>query len=317
MNIAFAGTPEFAAQHLSGLLKQGVNICAVVSQPDKPGKRGKKLIPSPVKLVAEEHRIPLLQPEKFSAEDLAPYEPDLLIVVAYGQILRQDLLDTPTHGCINVHGSLLPRWRGAAPMQRAIEAGDSETGVCIMQMDAGLDTGPVFETLTTPIDPSDTCDDLSNRLIELGVRGLVNVIQQICEGEAKAVVQIEDGINYAKKIQKAEAEIDWNLSCEAIRNKIHAFNPDPICFSNLQTTLQNTDQNLRVKLHHVAEVFPNETGNPGEILDVRPEGVLIATGQGALIVDKIQLPFRKGSVLSGRDVLNARSDILYPGVKFN
>lgn len=313
MNIVFAGTPEFAAQHLSGLLENGIPISAVVSQPDKPGKRGKKLIPSPVKVTAEAKGIPVLQPEKFSAEDLEALQPDLLIVVAYGQILRQKLLDTPKFGCINVHGSLLPRWRGAAPIQRAIEAGDAETGICIMQMDAGLDTGPVHFEAKTPIDPSDTSAELSHRLVGLGVKGLIEVIQKFEQGTAQATPQPEEGANYAKKILKIEALLDWSQTAEELRRKIHAFNPDPICF----TSLEYQDQTLRVKLHSVKGVHNDQVGSaPGEVVEVTGDGVLIGTGAGCILVDKLQLPLGKGSILSGRDILNSRSDVVFPGARF-
>jgi methionyl-tRNA formyltransferase len=318
LKIVFAGTPQFAAQHLEGLLDNGIEICAVVSQPDKPGKRGKKLIPSPVKLVAEAHGLPVIQPEKFVAQDLAPFNPDLLIVVAYGQILRQSLLDTPTYGCLNVHGSILPRWRGAAPIQRAVEAGDKETGICIMQMDAGLDTGPVFHEARTSIAPSETSAELSERLIELGVEGLLAVLKDKVASGEEPIPQSEIGASYAKKILKQEAQLDWSEPAENLRNKIHAFNPDPICFA----LLEHDGQALRVKVHHVAniEACPIETKSgeikPGEIIDVRNEGVLVATGSGALLIDKLQLPLGKGAVLNGRDILNARADIIHSGATF-
>lgn len=312
MKIAFAGTPDFAAQHLKGLLNQGVTISLVISQPDKPGKRGKKLVPSPVKVLATEKGIPLIQPEKFVASDLEPHSIDLLVVVAYGQILRQSLLDTPTHGCINVHGSLLPRWRGAAPIQRAIEAGDSETGVCIMQMDAGLDTGPVFLERKTAIDPAETSADLSARLVDLGVAGLIQVFEQIENQSSTPQPQIEGGATYAKKIDKAEAAIDWTESAQTLRAKIHALNPDPVCYCQLT----HEDKPLRVKIHHVDNILPCKGISPGQVISVQPEGVLVATGQDALLIDKLQLPIGKGSVLTGRDILNSRADIVHSGVIF-
>ncbi len=312
MKIIFAGTPDFAANHLAGLLAHGIEISTVITQPDKPGKRGKRLIPSPVKVLAEAHQIPVLQPEKFQADDVAGFSPDLMIVVAYGQILRQSLLDTPTHGCINVHASILPRWRGAAPIQRAIEHGDQETGVCIMQMDAGLDTGPVLFSATTPIDPSDTSADLSPRLVALGITGLIAVIEDIEQGRLAPQPQSDDGATYAKKILKHEARIDWQLPATVIRNKIHAFNPDPICFSEIE----HEGKTLRTKLHKVCEVNPNHQGSPGEVLAVTAAGVEVATGNGSLTIELLQLPLGKGSVLTGRDILNARSDILHAGVRF-
>lgn len=312
MKIVFAGTPEFAANHLAGLLEQGTPISAVVSQPDKPGKRGKKLVPSPVKVLAETHNIPVLQPKKFQAEDIADLKPDLMIVVAYGQILRQSLLDTPTHGCINVHASILPRWRGAAPIQRAIEHGDKETGVCIMQMDAGLDTGPVLYSATTPIEPGDTSADLSVRLVTLGLRGLKTVITEIEQGRLKPEPQTETGATYASKILKHEAQIDWQMSAIEIRNKIHAFNPDPICFSEIS----HDGKPLRTKLHKVCAVDLDQSGTPGEILGVSQKGVEVATAKGSITIELLQLPLGKGSILNGRDILNARTDILHAGARF-
>lgn len=312
MNIIFAGTPDFAANHLQGLLDHDIGIAAVITQPDKPGKRGKKLVPSAVKVLAESRQIPVLQPEKLSATDLKALQPDLLIVVAYGQILRQDLLDTPGHGCINVHGSILPRWRGAAPIQRAVESGDAETGICIMQMDAGLDTGPVLYEARTQIQPTDTSGDLAERLAALGIEGLLHVLDDLEQGRSKPIPQAEDGATYAKKILKAEAKLVWSNSAVTLRNKIHAFNPDPVCFCELE----HDHKVLRVKLHR-ASVLPGKTQRePGEILEVTPEGVAVATADGNLLIEQLQLPLGKGSVLTGRDILNARADMIYPGVRF-
>ena len=313
MNIVFAGTPEFAAQHLQGLLAHGISISRVISQPDKPGKRGKKLVPTPVKVAAEDHGITVIQPKKLAVDDITPLQADLLIVVAYGQILRQNLLDAPTFGCINVHGSLLPRWRGAAPIQRAIEAGDTETGVCIMKMDAGLDTGPVYLEMKTDIQPTDTSGDVSQRLVKLGVEGLIQVIGQLEDGSAHAIPQVEDGATYAKKILKSEALIDWSQPAEQIRNQIHAFNPDPICFSSLD----HEGKSLRVKFIRAAQILKRtEERTPGEIIGVSRDGILIATGSDDLFIEKLQLPLGKGSILSGQDILNSRSDIVFPGAKF-
>lgn len=312
MNIIFAGTPEFAANHLQGLLKQGVAISAVITQPDKPGKRGKQLVPGAVKILAESHQIPVLQPAKLSAADLQKLQPDLLIVVAYGQILRQDLLDTPTHGCINVHGSILPRWRGAAPIQRAVESGDAETGICIMQMDAGLDTGPVLYEARTTIQPTDTSGDLALRLADLGIQGLLHVLAEIEAGSSNPIPQLEAGATYAKKILKSEAKLNWVNSAVTLRNKIHAFNPDPVCYCELT----HEAKTLRVKLHR-ASVLPGAgQGAPGEILKVTPQGVEVATADGNLLIEQLQLPLGKGSVLTGRDILNARKDMIYPGIRF-
>jgi methionyl-tRNA formyltransferase len=312
LRIVFAGTPEFAAQHLSGLLSAGINISVVVTQPDKPGKRGKRLVPSAVKLVAEANNLTVLQPKKVSVGDLAPYQPDLLIVVAYGQILRRDLLDLPTYGCINVHGSLLPRWRGAAPIQRAIEAGDKETGICIMQMDEGLDTGPILVTKKIAIGPQDTAGSMADKLAPLGISGLVEVIDQIGSESLQPEIQPPEGI-YAKKINKGEARIDWRDSAEQIVNKVRAMNPDPICF----TMCPHDSNEIRLKLYECSIVTSKDSGAPGEVMAVTVEGVTVSTGDGALNISRLQLPLGKGSILNGRDIQNSRTDILYPGVRLN
>jgi len=308
LNIVFAGTPTFAMQHLSGLLKAGVTIKGVVTQPDKTGKRGKKLVPSPVKTLALEHGIAVIQPTRVGIIDLQAFKPDLLVVVAYGQILRQDLLDLPTHGCINVHGSLLPRWRGAAPIQRAIEAGDARTGICIMQMDAGLDTGPVLLEASTPIELDDTAASLSDRLSILGINGLLEVLNQVAKGQLQPKPQPKDG-TYANKINKQEARIDWSDKATNICRKIQAFNPDPICFCECQYG----DSRVRVKVYECETTGQKQTATPGSILDVSPLGISVATGQGVLLLKRVQLPLGKGSILTGRDIQNSRTDIFYVG----
>lgn len=310
MKIVFAGTPDFAAQHLTGLIDAGLSISAVVTQPDKPGKRGKKLVPCAVKQAAESHGLEVLQPKKVSAADLSPFSPDLLIVVAYGQLLREDVLALPTHGCINVHGSLLPRWRGAAPIQRAIEAGDKTTGVCIMQMDPGLDTGPVLLRREITIDANDTAGVLSDKLAQAGIVGLLNIIDQVESNTLDPEVQPEEG-TYAKKISKHEARINWKESAANIVNKIHAFNPDPICF----TMCPVPDGEIRLKLYNCEAIDKAHTKTPGQIIDVSTEGVTVVAGSGLVRVSRLQLPLGKGSILTGRDIQNSRTDILFPGVR--
>lgn len=312
MNIVFAGTPEFAAHHLAGLISAGINITAVVTQPDKPGKRGNKLVASAVKQVAQANGLPILQPVKVTAADLSPYQPDLLVVVAYGQILRQDLLDLPTYGCINVHGSLLPNWRGAAPIQRSIEAGDETTGICIMQMDAGLDTGPVLLKLQLPIESDDTAGTMSDKLAILGVDGLLQVIEQIKAGVLKPEDQPAEG-SYAKKISKQEARIDWTAAATNIVRKVHAFNPDPVCF----TMCPFEESELRLKVYRGIPNDEVHNKTPGEVVAVTSEGVTVAAGSGFVTISQLQIPLGKGSILSGRDIKNSRTDILFPGLRFN
>jgi len=307
LKVLFAGTPEFAARHLIGLLSSHINIVGIITQPDKPGKRGKKPIPSAVKLIAVDHDIPLIQPRRLVRDDISAFQADLLVVVAYGQILKSDVLKTPGLGCINVHGSLLPRWRGAAPIQRAILAGDHETGVCIMQMDEGLDTGDVLSSRSMPITPEDTTLSLSSRLATLGTDALVETIHALANGTAIALSQPEQGACYAHKITKREANCDWQLSCEEIDRKIRAFTPEPICYTFLG--------DLRVKLLQAC-CDNHETGSPGEITAVTRQGVTVACGTGSLLIQRLQLPLGKGSSLSGADILNARSDLMHAGVVF-
>jgi methionyl-tRNA formyltransferase len=309
LKLIFAGTPAFAASHLDALGGSEHEIIAVITQPDKPGKRGKKPISSPVKELALELNLPILQPSRITADDIAPLNPDLLVVVAYGQILKEDVLNTPTHGCINVHGSLLPRWRGAAPIQRAIMAGDDETGICIMKMDAGLDTGDVLITDQVLIRPDDTSASLTEKLVHCGQQALLRGIGQIEEGTASFTPQIDEGMTYAKKLKKEEGEINWQGDALTIARQINAFNPDPVAFTFLN--------DLRIKLWHAQASSHNKSGLPGEILELSKAGLWIACGEGAILISKIQLPLGKGAILNGQDVLNARKDLLAPGGCFS
>lgn len=311
MNLLFAGTPEFAAAHLASLLNQGHNITAVLTQPDKPGKRGKRPVASPVKRLAEARGLKVLQPTKLTAgllqdSDLGAI--DLMVVVAYGQILRPDVLALPRHGCINVHASLLPRWRGAAPIQRALLAGDSESGICIMQMDAGLDTGDVLYRASTAISAEDTSATLADRFITLGCQGLETVITLIKEGKTQPEAQTGEA-TYAHKIEKSEARIDWQQPATAIDRQIRAFSPDPVAFCQFNE--------MRVKIWQTAGLESARTGAPGELLALSKQGLLVACGKGALWLSAVQLPIGKGSVLSGADILNARRDLFTPGVVFS
>ena len=202
MNIVFAGTPDFAAAHLNGLIQSPHQVLAVVTQPDKPGKRGRRLVPSDVKRLAVDSGLPVLQPTRLTSSDLADFHPELLIVVAFGQILDKDVLELPSHGCINVHASLLPRWRGAAPIQRALWAGDRETGVCVMQMDEGLDTGDVLSRKQININDTDTAGSLTTRLAEAGTEQLLGILTQFEQNTVSATPQTTEGATYAKKITK-------------------------------------------------------------------------------------------------------------------
>jgi methionyl-tRNA formyltransferase len=234
LRIIFAGTPDFAARHLDALLSSGHQIVGVFTQPDRPAGRGNKLTPSPVKVLAEQHQLPVFQPKSLRPEEnqhlVADLNADVMVVVAYGLILPKAVLDMPRLGCINVHGSLLPRWRGAAPIQRSLWAGDNETGVTIMQMDVGLDTGDMMYKIACPIEADDTSASLYDKLAQLGPQGMLTTLQQMAEGSAKREVQDESLVTYAEKLSKEEARLDWSLSAVQLERCIRAFNPWPVSY---------------------------------------------------------------------------------------
>ena len=307
MNIIFAGTPDFAAGYLQALVESNHQVVAVISQPDKPGKRGKRLVPSPVKIVAKEAGIPVLQPDRLRLEDINAIDCDLMVVVAYGQILKQDVLDYPRLGCVNVHGSILPRWRGAAPVQRAILARDRSTGITLIQMDAGLDTGDVLAKAEVTIEPEDSAGDLFSKLGQAGHGLLVSTLDQLEKGNVNPEVQNDDEAVYAHKIEKQEALLDWQTGAENVDRIVRAFNPDPVAYTWLG--------NKRVRIH-AGQVHPGARGRAGMILDVSKQGVLVGCGDTAYCVTRIQLPLGKGSVLTGADVLNGWTDVLCTGNLF-
>lgn len=299
MRIIFAGTPDFAAESLKALLTTEHEICAVYTQPDRPAGRGRKLTASPVKQLALDNHIPVEQPLNFKTQEsrdtLASYHADLMIVVAYGLLLPQAVLDTPKLGCINVHASLLPRWRGAAPIQRAILAGDQETGICIMQMEAGLDTGPVLAQAHCPILQTDTAQQLHDKLANLGGETLVGMLDNIETLQQQAQVQDDNQSCYAAKLQKQEAIIDWSDSAINLLRKIHAFNPWPVA----QTT--RGDAVMRVwEAQLTTESAQTEAGT---ITQVSKAGIDVATGDGVLRLTHIQMPGKKA--MSVTDYLNA------------
>jgi len=284
MRIVFAGTPEFAAQHLEALLQAGYQVEAVYTQPDRPAGRGQKLMPSPVKQLALQHGLPVMQPATLRDAEaqhaLAALQPDLMVVVAYGLILPQAVLDTPRLGCINSHASLLPRWRGAAPIQRAIEAGDSESGVTVMQMEAGLDTGPMLLKVRTPIVPSDTGGSLHDRLAALGAQAVVEAVARLQAGSLPGERQDDTLATYAHKLSKDEARLDWQRPAAELERLVRAFNPWPICHSSLAGDV------LKV---HAARLVPGQ-GEPGRILAAGKDGLTVACGTGALQLTRLQLP---------------------------
>ncbi|HDY85652.1 hypothetical protein LCGC14_0837320 [marine sediment metagenome] len=299
MRIIFAGTPDFAAETLKALLTTNHEICAVYTQPDRPSGRGRKLTASPVKQLAVEHNIAVEQPLNFKQDDakqiLADYQADLMIVVAYGLLLPQTVLDTPRLGCINIHASLLPRWRGAAPIQRAILAGDTETGVCIMQMEAGLDTGPVLSRASCPIKAEDTAETLHDRLAILGAETLLQSLPNLVELQSKAQIQDDGSTCYAAKLLKQEADIDWQLPASQIVRQVQAFNPWPVA----QTSWQ--DQVFRVW----AAVLVDEkaTAPAGDIIMVNKDSIDVAAGDGIVRLKQIQMPGKRAMPVA--DFLNA------------
>ena len=284
MKVIFAGTPDFAAAALKAIAAAGFEIPLVLTQPDRPKGRGMQLAPSPVKQAALELGLRVAQPEKLrnnaeALQMLKEVEADVMVVAAYGLILPQDVLDTPKHGCLNIHASLLPRWRGAAPIQRAIEAGDAETGVCIMQMDIGLDTGGVVSEHRYAIQPTDTANEVHNALMNLGAEAIVADLQQLkAEGRLKSVKQPEEGVTYAQKLSKEEARVDWNESAAVIERKIRAFNPVPAAWVEYQ--------GKPMKIWR-AEVVAQQ-GRAGEVLSCSADGLVVACGENALKITELQ-----------------------------
>jgi methionyl-tRNA formyltransferase len=304
LRIVFAGTPEFAAEHLKALLNSTHQIVAVYSQPDRPAGRGQKLTPSPVKQLAVEHGIPVYQPQTLrdpaAQTELAALKPDLMVVVAYGLILPQVVLDTPRLGCINSHASLLPRWRGAAPIQRAVEAGDAESGVTVMQMEAGLDTGPMLLKVSTPIAATDTGGSLHDRLASLGPQAVIQAIDGLAAGNLVGEVQDDSLATYAHKLNKDEARLDWSRPAIALERLVRAFHPWPICHSTLK------GEALKVHAAQLHEKQGEGSGTPGTILAADKSGLTVACGEGALRLTRLQLP--GGKALNFSDLYNSRRE---------
>jgi len=307
LRIIFAGTPDFAARHLDALLSSEHQVVGVFTQPDRPAGRGKKLMPSPVKVLAEEKDLPVFQPASLRAEEnqqlVANLNADVMVVVAYGLILPKAVLAMPRLGCINVHGSLLPRWRGAAPIQRSLWAGDAETGVTIMQMDVGLDTGDMLFKLACPITKEDTSATLYDKLAELGPQGLIATLQQLAQGTAQPQVQDEAQVTYAEKLSKEEARLDWSLSAAQLERCIRAFNPWPMSWFAVD------EQPVKV---WKASVIPSKpTDKPGTIVEVSKAGIQVATADGILNLESLQPAGKKA--MSAQDLLNSRREWFVPG----
>jgi len=309
--IVFAGTPEFAAECLKKLLENEYSIVGTYTQPDRPAGRGRKLAPPPVKVLATANNIPVFQPLSLKSEEaqdeLAALKPDLLIVVAYGLILPKIVLDIPTYGCINVHASLLPRWRGAAPIQRAIQAGDTETGVTIMQMDVGLDTGDMLLKKNLTLSPTETGSTLHDRLAIIGAEALVENLPDIFNESLKPETQDNDLANYAEKLSKHEAAINWDESAEIIERKIRAFNSWPVAH-----TLLGKD---RVRIWQACATNTCSNDSPGTIVNTENDALNVATGKGLLAITRLQLP--GGKQVSVKDLLNSRRDQFKPCTQFD
>lgn len=281
MNIVFAGTPEFAVPALTALSEKH-NISAVFTQPDRRSGRGKKVTSSPVKLKAMELGIEIHQPKslKNQTELIQALNPDVMVVVAYGMLLSQDILDIPRYGCINIHASILPRWRGAAPIHRSLQAGDSETGVSIMAMELGLDTGPVYQVLKTPIVDSDTTATLHDRLSILGAQGIVETLRVIeFDPSHRPVTQDDSKATYAKKLSKVEGVIDWTLEAADINRQVRAFIPFPVAYTHYQGT--------RIRILET-RVETTEDHEPGKIIDILEDGPLVACGSNAVVLKVLQ-----------------------------
>ncbi|WP_066016043.1 methionyl-tRNA formyltransferase [Endozoicomonas atrinae] len=311
LRIIFAGTPEFASAHLQAILDSQHQVIAVYTQPDRPAGRGQKLMPSPVKSLALEHNIPVFQPKSLRNEDaqkeLASLDADLMVVVAYGLILPQAVLDTPTLGCINVHGSILPRWRGAAPIQRAIEAGDTESGVTIMQMDAGLDTGDMLLKAFCPIHPTDTASNLHDRLIEVGQPALIQSLNDIAGGNIHPEKQDDKLANYAHKMSKEEARLDWQKSAQALDQQIRAFNPWPVAITALD------DTNIRV--WEATALEESSTEEPGTLIKADKDGLDIACSEGTLRIKRLQLAGSRAMTV--QELLNSKKAMFSTGKQFS
>ncbi|MDB4260637.1 methionyl-tRNA formyltransferase [Porticoccaceae bacterium] len=306
MRVLFAGTPDFAAAHLQALLDAPtISVIGVYSQPDRPAGRGKKLTASPVKKLALKHQLPVFQPQSLKDPQqqriLSELQADIMVVVAYGLILPQAILDAPRLGCINVHASILPRWRGAAPIQRAIEAGDAETGVTIMQMDAGLDTGAMLSVSRCDIDSNETSASLHSKLEVLGAPALLHTLESLNSGLAVAVEQDDQLSCYAAKITKQEALIDWSQSAQILDRQIRAFNPFPAAYTTLDE--------LRIKIWQ-AEPTTASGLTPGQIISADSAGILVSCGEQSLLLTEIQLPGKSRMAVS--EVLKSRGELFAP-----
>ncbi|HID46202.1 MAG TPA: methionyl-tRNA formyltransferase [Chromatiaceae bacterium] len=299
LRIVFAGTPDFSVPPLQALLKSDHEVVAVYTQPDRPSGRGRKLLPGPVKTEALDAGIPVCQPASLKSDEevaaLRALRPDLMVVVAYGLLLPENVLDIPRLGCVNIHASILPRWRGAAPIQRAIQAGDAQSGVSIMRMDKGLDTGPVYLIKTLELTADETGGSLHDRLSRLGAAALMEALPGIADGSLQPVPQDDSQATYAAKLEKKEAQIDWNRPAAEIERQVRAFNPWPVAFTRYENA------NLRIWNAHAIDGM---TAEPGTVMSATRDGVDVSTGEGLLRVTRLQMPGKRA--MDAQDFINAQ-----------
>lgn len=309
LNIVFAGTPAFTCPALDALYASEHRLSAIYTQPDRPKGRGRAIQASAAKTWGLRHNIPIFQPlnfkDKASHDALRELQPDVLVVIAYGLILPAEILNIPKLGCINVHASLLPHWRGAAPIQYSLLHGDKTTGVSIMQMDSGMDTGPVLHMKEMPIPQGTTAGELHDALAELACEPLIKVLNTLAtEGHITATEQDHNAATYAPKIKKEDARIHWTQSAHAILCQVLAFNPWPVAHT--------TANNETVRVHYARVIEQNTSKAPGTILDISPTGLQVATGDGVLNIETLQ--FAGGKAITVTDWLNANKTTLYPGL---
>ncbi|MGJ3351822.1 methionyl-tRNA formyltransferase [Morganella sp. Je.2.23] len=307
LRIIFAGTPDFAARHLDALIQSEHNVVGVLTMPDRPAGRGKKITAGPVKELAQQHDIPVFQPSTLRKEEnhqwIRDQQADIMIVVAYGMILPQAVLDIPRLGCLNVHGSLLPAWRGAAPIQRALWAGDAKTGVTIMQMDAGLDTGDMLYKAECDITSEDTSASLYEKLAGIGPQALLHTLSLVCQNALRPEKQDDTLVTYAEKLSKEEARLDWSLSAAQLDRCIRAFNPWPISYMVIDEQ--------PVKVWQATVIAEQTSATPGTVIRADKSGIQVATADGILNITQLQPAGKKP--MSATDILNSRKEWFTPG----